>query len=103
MAADASDGIRFLFSILHTERAIMAKDKVTVRILVANDIDGKRYQPNDLVKVDAPLAKTLVKDGKADDSKESVEYVLSEGGMAIEHVKPVANAADETEKKEGDA
>jgi hypothetical protein len=63
----------------------MAKEKVTVRILAANDIEGTRYQPNDLVAVDAALAKSLVKDGKADDNKDAVAYVTAEGGKVIEH------------------
>jgi len=63
----------------------MAKEKVTVRVLVATDIDGKRYQPNALVALEAEAAKGLVKDGKADDSKAAVSYVLREGGKVIEH------------------
>lgn len=65
----------------------MAKDKTSVRILVANDVDGVRYQPNQLVIFDAAVAKGLVKDGKADDSKEALDYLASEGVKPIEHGK----------------
>jgi hypothetical protein len=65
----------------------MAKDKTDVRILVANDVDGKRYQPNQLVRFDAAVAKNLVKDGKADDSKEGIEYLAADGVKLVEHAK----------------
>jgi hypothetical protein len=75
----------------------MAKENADVRILAVCHIDGKRYEPNQLVRLDATGAKALVKDGKADDSKASLDYLAGEGVKPIEHKAPgkTAKAKDE--------
>lgn len=45
-----------------------------VRILVGTRIDGIDYAPNELLEVDERIARQLVRDGVADDSKAAVDY-----------------------------
>lgn len=59
----------------------------TIRILVAQDIDGLAYLPNQLVLVDGEEAKNRKEVGLIDDSKASIAYCNNELGQeVINHV-----------------
>lgn len=60
-----------------------------IRILAACDVEGAAYRVNQVVQLDAALAKPLVKDGLADDSKAAVDYCLNDlHAVVIDHVSP---------------
>lgn len=62
----------------------MANKKI--RILSGFLLGAVQYRPNQVVSMDASLAKAFVKDGLADDSKAGIEYCLNElGEQVLEH------------------
>lgn len=64
------------------------------RILVAGNIGGTHYQPNDVVNLPEALAKQHAE--AVDTNKEAVAYALSiNGGKVIEHAEAVADPVEE--------
>ena len=57
----------------------------TVRILRPDHVEGVSYKPNQLVDMDASLAKGLEKSGTADGSKASIKYCKDQGVEVIPH------------------
>lgn len=71
------------------------KPKKTVRLLVDQDINGKKYKCNQAVTLDAERAAALVKQGMADDAKAAVECAVQENGEAIDIISnPVVDSED---------
>lgn len=52
-------------------------DLVRARVLVTTHHDGTAYRPNEIIEAEAIIISALVKDGRADDSKEAVAYAES--------------------------
>lgn len=53
------------------------------RILVAVQLDGQIYQPNQVVDLPPAVAKALRAEGNVDTSKEAIAYCLDELGATV--------------------
>jgi hypothetical protein len=78
----------------------MAKKKI--RILVAVPIGQGFCQCNDIINIDASIARPFLKDGLADDDQGGIDYCLAElGKTVIEHESVVEEPALVEPKPEG--
>lgn len=76
------------------------------RILLSLQLDGRDYQPNQIVDFPPALAKALRTEGMIDTSKEAVAYCVDELGAEVllhEEVAATVEAAAETPAVEADA
>lgn len=66
----------------------MATNK-TVRVLVDVKIDGIQYRANQVVDMDADLAKPLIDGNQADPTPAAIKWALGEGGAKlVKHQRP---------------
>lgn len=73
-----------------------------VRVLFELPLDGKKYQPNQLVKLDDKRAKALEAAGAVDSTTEAVEYCKGEGVVVIDHVADTIGADDASAAAKGE-
>lgn len=56
------------------------KRDIKVRVLVALELDGVQYRPDDVATLPAAIVAALKNDAAVDDDKNAVAYALSVGG-----------------------
>lgn len=74
-----------------------------IRILSGFPLGVAQYRPNQVVSMDAALAKALIKDGLADDSKAGIDYCLNELGVQVLEHESVGFDADAEARAVADA
>lgn len=57
----------------------MAKSAIKARVLVAFELNGVAYHPDQLIELDQSLAKTL--DGQIDADPSAVKYCIDHGAV----------------------
>jgi len=79
----------------------MAKKKC--RVLVTTTIGSVVYQPDQVINIEAALAKPHVVGGALDDCKEAVAYALEQGAVVVEHSAAAAEVLDPEQSEEAAA
>lgn len=70
-----------------------------VRVLSELPLDGKKYQPNALVKLDDKRAKALESAGAVDATAEAVAYCKDELGVEVVEHAPAATPEASTDSQ----
>lgn len=63
----------------------------TVRVLSRLDLEGKTYQPNNLVEIDDKRVKSLEADGTVDSDADAVAYCKDKLGVQVVKHTPVTD------------